>query len=82
MENKKAEKWMIKRMQKSVAMDISSKDLPYEKALEILEKHEYFSDWTIYEMNNRPIDLDEIEEACLMEIGLLEQEIFNPYLTF
>lgn len=68
---KQAEKWMISRLQRSIANEITCDEIPYEKALDILRKWKVFEDWTVYELNNRPVDVDELRECIERELGLL-----------
>ena len=68
---KQAEKWMISRLQRSVANEIACDEIPYEKALDILRKWKVFEDWTVYELNNRPVDVDELRECIEQQLGLL-----------
>lgn len=62
--------WAIHRIQRSVANEIACAEIPYTKALEVLQKYNMFSIWTTYEINNRPVDVDEIRELVEKELGL------------
>ena len=65
-----ADDWMIHRLQRDVASDIACDEMPYGKCVEILQKYNMFGNWTAYEINNRPVDLDEISEMVAQELGL------------
>lgn len=52
----------IERLRKSVAKDLATRETPYEEILEKLNEYGFFSNWTIWEINNRPVDLREIED--------------------
>lgn len=62
--------WMINSRQRSVARDISCDDMPYEKVLKVFQKYNMFGNWTVYEINNRPVDIEELTEMCEQELGL------------
>ena len=63
-----AEPWMVNHMQRSVANDICCKDMPYDTVLGIFQKWKLFENWTVWEMDNRPVDVDEIREMVEQEI--------------
>ena len=65
-----AQDWAINRMQRSVSNEIACAEIPYEKALEVIQKYNMFGNWTTYEINNRPVDVDEIRELVEQELGL------------
>ena len=65
-----AESWMINRLQKSVANDIACKEIPYYKVLGILQKWKAFENWTVWEMDHRPVNVDELRECIEQEVGL------------
>ena len=64
-----APSWMINRLQRNVANDLACYEMPYGKCLEILQNYNVFGNWTAYEINNRPVDLDGISEM-IQELGL------------
>lgn len=57
-----ADDWKVNTLRKSVANDISCKEMPYDKVIEAMNKMELFNKWTDYEVNNRPIDVDGIAD--------------------
>ena len=60
----------IRRLQRNVASDIACVDMPYDKCLEVIQKANLFSTWSINEINNRPVDVDAISEMVAQELGL------------
>ncbi len=68
---KVADDWRIHKMQESVATDIACKEMPYDKCLEIIQRFQMFESWTDYEINNRPVDVDDISEMVAQELGLM-----------
>ena len=65
-----AEPWMIHRLQRSVANDIACEDMPYGKCIEVIQKYNMFGNWSTYEINHRPVDIDEVSEMVEQELGL------------
>lgn len=65
-----ADDWMINRLQRDVASDIACDEMEYGKCLEVIQKYNMFSNWTTYEINNRPVDIDSIRETIEQELGL------------
>lgn len=65
-----AEDWMINRLRRDVASDIACDEMPYEKCLEIIQKYNMFGNWSTYEINHRPVDIDSISETIEQELGL------------
>ena len=56
--------WMINQLRRSVAHDLELwEDIPYEKAIAFLQRYGYFDNWTAYDINHRPIDIDAISES-------------------
>ena len=53
----------MSRFIKAIANDITCKELPYDYALAFCR--DWFSDWSTYEMNNRPVDIDFVQEAAI-----------------
>ncbi len=69
-----ADDWKIHGLQKSVANDIACKEIPYEKALAIIQKWKIFETWSNYEINNRPVNVDALRESIEQELGLDEED--------
>ena len=66
-----SEEWRINKLRRDVAQDIAaSEDLPYEKVFEWMERNNVFGNWTDYEIDNRPVDVDELAEIVAEERGL------------
>lgn len=65
-----ADDWMIRHLQESVANDIACEEMPYGKCLEVLQKYNWFGTWTAWEINYRPVDIDEVREMVEQELGL------------
>ena len=65
-----ADEVWIKRLQRDVARDIACAEMPYEKCLDVLQKKNVFGNWTAYEINHRPVDVDAIIEMVEQELGL------------
>lgn len=61
--------WMINQRQRQVARDISTTDMPYSDVLEVLQKYNWFGNWSFWEINNRAVDIDEITEMVEQELG-------------
>lgn len=68
--NRPAEPWMIARLQRAVANDIACEEMPYDKVLGILQKWRIFEEWTVWEMDHRPVDVTELSECIEQELGL------------
>ena len=60
----------IKKLQHDVARDIACEEMPYGKCLEVLQKYNWFGNWTAWEINHRPVDIDEVREMVEQELGL------------
>lgn len=60
----------INRLQRNVANDIACEEMPYAKCLEVLQKYNWFGNWTAWEINHRPVDIDEVREMVEQELGL------------
>lgn len=59
----------INRLRKSVARDIArDTDLDYDQILEIMNNWNVFGTWTIWEINHRLVDVDELSEIILEQI--------------
>ena len=65
-----ADEWKINSLRKNVAKDIATNDLPYETVLNWMTKHGIFENWTDYEIDHRPIDVDEIAEIIEHQTGI------------
>lgn len=65
-----ADDWMIHRLQRKVAEDIACEDMPYGKCIDVIQKYNMFGTWSTWEINNRPVDVDEIREMVEQELGL------------
>lgn len=61
--------WMINQQQRIVAKDIATVDMPYNEVLEVLQRYNWFGNWSFWEINNRPVDIDEITEMVEQELG-------------
>lgn len=53
----------MSRFIKAIANDITCDELPYDFALDFCKM--MFSDWTPYEMDNRPVDIDAVQEYAI-----------------
>ena len=62
--------WMINRLQRQVAEDIATADMPYGDVLEVIQKYNWFGNWSTWEINNRPVDVDELTEMVEEELGM------------
>lgn len=63
----------INRLRKSVARDIArDTDLDYDQILETLNNWNVFGTWTIWEINHRPVDIEELTE---MVTEMVESEL-------
>ena len=56
--------WMIERLRRAVANDLACKEMEYSDILEYFQSAGIFGTWTVYEINNRPVDLEEIRELA------------------
>jgi len=45
-------------------------EMKYEDILNVLQKYNVHGNWTMYEINNRPTDIDELQEMVEQELGL------------
>lgn len=67
-----AERWKIDRMRRLVAeqveRDLWDDGIDFSKAMEIMDKFDMFGDWTDYEIDNRSVDIMEIEERIYQEV--------------
>ena len=61
--------WMINQQQRIVAKEIATVDMPYGDVLEVLQRYNWFGNWSFWEINNRPVDIDEITEMVEEELG-------------
>ncbi len=57
-------------LQRKVANDIACADISYSQALESLQRNHVFENWTYYECNHRPVDVDELAECVAQDLGL------------
>lgn len=60
--------WMINQQQRIVAKEIATVDMPYNEVLEVLQRYNWFGTWSFWEINNRPVDIDEITEMVEQEL--------------
>lgn len=60
--------WMINQQQRIVAKEIATVDMPYGDVLEVIQKYNWFGNWSTWEINNRPVDIDEITEMVAEEL--------------
>lgn len=61
--------WMINQRQRQVAEDIATADMPYGDVLEVIQKYNWFGNWSEWEINHRPVDVDELTEMVEQELG-------------
>ena len=61
--------WMINQQQRIVAKEIATVDMPYGDVLEVIQKYNWFGNWSTWEINNRPVDIDELTEMVEQELG-------------
>lgn len=61
--------WMINQQQRIVAKEIATVDMPYNEVLEVIQRYNWFGNWSFWEINNRPVDIDEITEMVEEELG-------------
>ena len=54
--------YMIDNLRRNVAKTIATRETSYEEILEKLNNYGFFGNWTIWEINHRPVDVDEIED--------------------
>lgn len=60
----------IENKRKWTAVKIAAQsDIEYEKILEILRKWNVHGTQTMYEIYNRPVDIDELQECIEQELG-------------
>ena len=60
----------INRLRRDVAMEIACEEMPYGEVLDVLQRLNFFGNWTEYELNHRPVDVDELREIVEQELGL------------
>lgn len=60
--------WMINHQRRIVAKEIATVDMPYNEVLEVLQRHNWFGNWSFWEINNRPVDVDELTEMVAQEL--------------
>lgn len=70
MENKVAPEWMINGLRRRVARDIADVDMPYGACVNALCAMNFFGNWTAWEINNRPVNIDEATEIVGEYLGL------------
>lgn len=60
----------IENLRKWTAVKIAAQsEAKYEDVLEVLRKYNVHGNWTMYEINNRPVDIDELQEMVEQELG-------------
>ena len=66
-----APEYEIDNKRKWTATKIAAQtDLNYEEILEVLRKWNVHGNWTKWEINHRPVDIDELAECVEQELGL------------
>ena len=65
-----ASDYEINRLRRDVANDIACKEMPYGEVLGVLQRLNFFGNWTEYEIYHRPVDIDEAREIVEQELGL------------
>lgn len=64
-----ADDWKINRVRKAVAWDIvAATELKYEDVINILVDKDIFGNWSSYELDHRPVDVDSLTEIVEMEL--------------
>lgn len=65
-----APEWDIENKRKWTAMKIASQsEIDYVDVLNVLQKYNVHGNWTTWEINNRPVDYDELQEMVEQELG-------------
>lgn len=60
----------IEKLRKNTAMEIAAQsDMKYEDILNVLQKYNVHGTWTMWEINHRPRDIDELQEMVEQELG-------------
>ena len=60
----------IENLRKWTAVKIAAQsEAKYEDILAVLRKYNVHGNWTMYEINNRPVDIDEMQEMVEQELG-------------
>ena len=64
-----ADDWKINRVRKAVAWDIvAATELKYEDVINILVNKNIFDEWSEYELDHRPVDVDSLTEMVETEL--------------
>lgn len=58
----------VKRLRRSVASDIACDEMEYNDCLKVLEDNHVFENWTLYEINHRPVDLESLSEMVAQSL--------------
>lgn len=67
-----APNYEIENRRKWTATKIAAQsEMKYEDILNVLQKYNVHGNWTMYEINNRPTDIDELQEMVEQELGLM-----------
>ena len=62
--------WDIENKRKWTALRIAAQsDMKYEDIFEVLCKWNVHGTWTMWEINHRPVDIDELQEMVETELG-------------
>lgn len=65
-----ASDWDIENKRKWTATKIAAQsEIDYVDVLNVLQKHNVHGNWTVWEINNRPVDYDELQEMVEQELG-------------
>lgn len=65
-----ASEWDIENKRRWTAMKIASQsEIDYVDVLNVLQKYNVHGNWTAWEINNRPVDYDELQEMVEQELG-------------
>lgn len=65
-----ADDWIINRLRRTVASEIACKEMPYDKCLEVICRYNMFGTWSAYEVDHRPVNIDEATEIVGEYLGL------------
>jgi len=60
-----ADDWEINRLRRAVAWDIiSATEIDAQKVMDWMEDNDVFGNWTAWEINHRPVDVEELIECA------------------